>query len=161
MGGTNDIQFNETVAQTEANMTNVLTWFKTNLPNTSVLVGEVIPYDQTSTLKMATYDAEIQQFNSWLTTAVPSYGSQFHLVDTYDSFISPDGTINSSLFVDGIHPTAAGVSGQFSGYEDLGNDFNAAIEADVVPEPSSLSLLAAGFLLMGFACYRSKRIGTP
>ena len=104
---------------------------------------------------------EIQQFNSWLTTAVPSYGSQFHLVDTYDSFISPDGTINSSLFVDGIHPTAAGVSGQLSGYEDLGNDFNAAIEADVVPEPSSLSLLAAGFLLMWFACYRSKRIETP
>jgi len=168
LGGTNDIQFNESVATTESNMTNVLTWFKTNLPNTILLVGEVIPYDVTSNSNMATYNTEIKQFNSWLATAVPSYGSNFHLVDTYDPFISPGGAINSSLYIDGLHPTADAVAapGAPSGYADIGNPFNAAIESDVVtaavatPEPSALSLLAAGFLLLALACYRSKSVGT-
>ncbi len=88
---------------------------------------------------------EIQQFNSWLTTAVPSYGSQFHLVDTYDSFISPDGTINSSLFVDGIHPTAAGVSGQLSGYEDLGNDLTLPSKPMWCPSPALFPYSLRGF----------------
>ena len=164
MGGTNDIQDNESVATTETNMTNVLKWFKTNLPNTILLVGDVIPYDKTGNANMATYNTEIKEFNSWLGTTLPSYGSKFHLVDTYDSFISPDGSINSSLYIDGLHPTANSVAapGAPSGYADIGNAFNSAIVADVVaaPEPGALSLLSAGLVLLGLAYYRGTRART-
>jgi hypothetical protein len=155
LAGTNDLLFANSISVMETSMDDILSWFYANRPDTRVIVGTVIPYQQNqfSSDDLATAQAKNAQcnaFNTWLkTTEIPKF-SGYQLVDLNSLFYSSNGTINESLYsTDQLHPDAAG-------YEAIGNAWAPVVEADLVPEPSAGSLVAAGAGLLAIHLLRRR-----
>jgi hypothetical protein len=155
LAGTNDLLFANTIATMENNMDSMLSWFYANRPDTRVIVGTVIPYQQNQFASddLATAQAKNAQcnaFNTWLkTTEVPKFAG-YKVVDLNSLFYSANGTINESLYsTDQLHPNAAG-------YQVIGNAWAPAVEADLVPEPGAGSLLAGGAGLLAIYLLRRR-----
>jgi lysophospholipase L1-like esterase len=128
-------------------MTTLLDWFISHRPKTIVFVSQLIPNFYTSTT-----NAETIAFNNWLSTDIPTLGSQFQLVDMYPDFVDGNGNVNSSLFSsDTVHPDHAG-------YAVMGAQWYSSIESTVVagdvPEPKSVALILAGGAIFLIPCFR-------
>lgn len=140
MAGTNDADYsygsgNGTVANgygltaMQNSMHSILTWFNTNRPNTTVIVGTVVPWNKygDNATDYAATSAQVVAFNNWLrTTEIPSF-PKYRLVDMNPLFLNSDGTNNTTLFTpsqDGIHPNSAGYTlvgdAWFTGLQALG-----------------------------------------
>lgn len=145
MGGINDFYYGGSLSTVETNMSNILNWFASNRPNTMMLVGDITPFNpamsgvaSTNVARYTGYNTNIPLYNAWLSNNISSFGSNFHVVDTYDPFLS-SGAPNTNLYsTDGIHPNAAG-------YVVLGNAWNQALVVNGVPEPSTWAMLLLGF----------------
>jgi lysophospholipase L1-like esterase len=115
---------------------NLVDELQTLEPNATVLVGGIIPFWNNP--RAALYDADLQTM-----IATSMSGENVHYVDLYDSFMS-NGAENLALFSgDQLHPNSAG-------YDVLAQDWNLAIQQDVVavPEPSTIGLFVLGGIAM-------------
>jgi lysophospholipase L1-like esterase len=70
-----------------------------------VILCSVMPSDYTIEPQSFT-QADVQAFNDQLIEIARTNGYLY--ADYYDQFLNPDGSINLSLFNDGLHPTDAG-----------------------------------------------------
>jgi len=109
MAGTNNIihppaQGGTDVEAMKTQFTDLIAWFTKNRPNTTILIGTVIPI----TRQPATQNEQVVAFNIWLKANVSTFGSKCSLVDLYSKFLKPDGTPDSSLLGDGVHPSQPG-----------------------------------------------------
>ena len=115
MGGINDIYQGHLATNSylagEAYMTDILGWFRTNRPHTSVFVGAVTPVTNgllVDPVYTTNWNTQIVTFNSWLKTNVPSYGANYHFVDQHAPFFTSGVLNTNALSIDGLHPNAAG-----------------------------------------------------
>ena len=139
LSGINDLREGDTVTNSLLLDGQLLTEIFDTVPTTHVFLAELLP----DTLD-AGIGPSVNAYNAGLAAEVAEYtaeGDAITLVDTYDPFLNADGSANTSLFYDGLHPNQAG-------YNVLGNTFAAAVEASV-PEPGSLGVVACAGLLIG------------
>lgn len=107
LGGVNDIL--KTPSPTIDNIASMAE--QASAQGSIVVIGLVMPvtaywqapYEYTST---AAGDAAIQNWDQQLRALAAAYG--YHILDYYDAVLLPDGTQNTTLFADGLHPNAAG-----------------------------------------------------
>lgn len=107
LGGVNDIL--KTPSPTIDNIASMAE--QASAQGATVVIGLVMPvtgywqppYEYDST---AAGDAAIQDWDQQLRDLAAAYG--YHTVDYYDAVLLPDGSQNTTLFVDGLHPDAAG-----------------------------------------------------
>ncbi len=119
-------------------------------PDAHVIVAQIIP--------LKTYSS-VQKYNDYIkNTLVPYFQDQGNLVttvDQYANFLTTEGAVDTSLYASPssltvVHPSV-------DGYARMGQTWFDGIQA-VVPEPGSLSLLGAFFLLIATrACWRVRR----
>jgi lysophospholipase L1-like esterase len=102
MGGINDLfgQPAGTAETVSANVRSILEGVKGAHGETPVLVCEILPCKTMSREKVEACNAAIAEVVAGFSNA--------HLVRTYGAFLNPDGTQDSSLFLDGTHPNAKG-----------------------------------------------------
>jgi len=98
--GVNDLampQFGGTPDAIAANVKSMLTAIRSKLPQTPVIVCEIMP----------SRFAQISAANAAVDLVLPAFPNA-HRLKYYSLFLNPDGTQNKSLFKDGLHPNAAG-----------------------------------------------------
>jgi lysophospholipase L1-like esterase/predicted esterase len=102
MGGINDLfgQPKGTAETISGNVRSILEGVKAAGAETPVLVCEILPCKTMSSELVTASNAAIAK-------VVEGY-PHAHLVKTYGAFLKADGTQDSSLFLDGTHPNAAG-----------------------------------------------------
>jgi lysophospholipase L1-like esterase len=71
-----------------------------------VIVCSVMPPTDSELAALNFALTDVEAFNNSLIELAQANGYLY--ADYYDAFLSPDGTGNSSLYVDGLHPNAAG-----------------------------------------------------
>jgi hypothetical protein len=120
-------------------------------PNVKLIVAQIPP--------RSTYQQSLVNYNNYIkNTLVPFYVAQGKHVSTVDQYVNlltnknNLTSIDTSLFTDSAHLRPVG-------YDRLAHTWLAGIEAvSPVPEPGSLSLLAAfGLLLAVRTCWRACR----
>jgi len=105
------------LAAMKTQYTSLASWLLRNRPNTRLLTGTILPI----TRLPAAQNETVIAFNQWLKTYIPTLGPKVHLVDLYSLFLKPDGSINSSLLADGVHPSQAG-------YDIMGEAWSRSIQ---------------------------------
>ena len=95
-------------------------WLLQNRPGAHLFLGTVLPI----TRSPARQNEVVVEFNQWLKTQAPAWGTRCHLVDLYPLFLNADGSINGKLLPDGVHPDQ-------TGYNLMGEAWSKAI-AEVV-----------------------------
>ncbi len=139
MIGTNDVAKGSTAepTATEQALNAAVNTIVTNKPNAKVIVAQITPWNDNS----ANANTGVKKYNAYIkNTLVPAYqalGKNVTTVDQYATFLKADGTINSALISDSVHPNAAG-------YAAMANTWLAGIQAVTVPEPGTVALLLIG-----------------
>jgi hypothetical protein len=137
--GANDIgqNPNNSLQYFTNNEINLLGWFKTNRPNTKVIVAT----DPPRTDSTANNSAALA-INQWITNNVPTLSSNFSTVDLYHLFIDTNGNIKTSSSPDGVC-LQDGVHPSHNGYEAMGQVWFNAIQGVMNPTaPNYLSAIA-------------------
>jgi len=121
MAGTNNIihppdKGGTDVEAMKTQFTDLISWFTKNRPGTVILIGTVLPITRQPT----TQNDQVVAFNAWLKANVATLGPKCSLVDLYNKFLKPDGSIDASLLGDGVHPSQ-------SGYDIMGKAWAEAI----------------------------------
>ncbi len=147
MIGTNDINGNydpATSNPTDAQfVSDALARFKTLLdtifaarPSTHIFVASVTPIQNNATAltRVGLFNSGVK--NTFLTNS--AYAGKLTYVDQYDSFLNADGSINTGMYSDGIHPND-------TGYMAMANNWYNAIAAypgpSIATQPVSQSVL--------------------
>ena len=114
---------------------------KTDLPNAQIFVGNLTPREDN------TQAEQIEAlFNAALPAEVAAEGSNFHFVDLYDAVPTSDIDADGGY----QHPDIAG-------YQAEGNAWDTAlVDAGVVPEPSTYTLMGVSALLLGVVARRRR-----
>jgi lysophospholipase L1-like esterase len=137
--GTNDvgIYHNESVATTDAYLEQVITLLRTNNPNMSIFLAEVIPNSN------STWNTAINALNA----SIPGIVSSMNTTQSRIYLVDQNTGVSASDLYDGTHPGPA---------EEIvmANRWMTAMQAAgvVTPEPATLTLLA-----MGLAALRLRR----
>jgi len=120
------------------NEINLLGWFKTNRPNTKVIVATDTPRTDST----ANNNAALA-INQWITNNVPNLSSNFSTVDLYPLFIDTNGVIKTHSSPDGIC-LQDGVHPAYNGYQAMGQAWFNAIQGAVNPTAPNFLLATAG-----------------
>jgi lysophospholipase L1-like esterase len=132
--GTNDATDGEDAVTMEAQLTQLLTDLKTDLPDAQIFVGNLTPR-----LDSPSAEAVEDAYNADVPTIIASEDSaNFHFVDLHDA-VSPSNIDAAGGYQ---HPDAAG-------YAQMGDAWDQALVASgVVPEPSTYALMGVGAMLL-------------
>ena len=120
------------------NEINLLNWFKTNRPNTKVVVATDIPRTDST----ANNNAALA-INQWITNNVPTLSPNFSTVDLYPLFIDTNGVIKTQSSPDGIC-LQDGVHPAHNAYQAMGKAWFNAIQGAVNPTAPNFLLATAG-----------------
>lgn len=102
--GTNNNKDN-TAAEIVEGISNVVTAVRAKQPSAKIILNAILP--KTSSQKGGDYEEEVSAIN----TALAGFTSTFSnlvFVNASAGFLNDDGTLKGDLFVDGLHPNAAG-----------------------------------------------------
>src|SRR5262249_51373913 len=115
--GTNNLGLGNTPAETAQGIEAVVAAVRAASPRSHILVLGILPRGQGAsdalTVQASVVNSIIaQQFD----------GTTVHFLDVGSKFLNADGTLNPSLFVDGLHPSEAG-------YQVLGNAVTGALRS--------------------------------
>jgi lysophospholipase L1-like esterase len=101
--GSNDMSGRGGAVTIEPNDLGILNWFKTNRPNTQVIIAAPPPGNGATDLP------QTQLVNSYLNSIVPSMFPEDRVANVYQTMLNLDGTVNlSRVSPDGLHPLAVG-----------------------------------------------------
>ncbi len=91
-------------------------WFLTNRPDSHLIISTVLPM-----AKEPRQNETVIEFDKWLKSEAPSWGPKCRLVDICQLFLNADGSANTKLLADGIHPNKGG-------YDVMAEAWSKAIE---------------------------------
>lgn len=135
--GSNDLSKDQD-ANAQANLRALLAEFTTLLPDAKVLIADLPPEPTYGSLRVNAWNAAVDEAVSYF----QSVGKKVYGVDLNTDFPS------NGLTSDGVHPNDVG-------YVWMAGQWNAAITALSVPEPSVTAILTTG-LLAAVACVRRR-----
>ena len=138
--GTNNLDlkgYSEPVAS-EADLKNLVQTIVDTKPNAKVIVAQIIPQRGYTS---------VQMYNNYIKdTLVPYFQDQHDFVttvDQYANFLNTDGAIDRPMFASPSTSSTLLLHPSVEGYARMAQTWFDGIQA-VVPEPSSITLVAAG-----------------
>jgi lysophospholipase L1-like esterase len=138
--GANDIGLNPSnpLQYFTNNEISLLGWFKTNRPNTKVIVATDTPRtDSTANNNWA------QAINQWITNNVPALSTNFSTVDLYSLLLDTNGAIKTQSSPDGVC-LQDGVHPAHNAYQAMGRAWFNAIQGAANPTAPNFVTATAG-----------------
>jgi lysophospholipase L1-like esterase len=118
LGGVNDLQdFGPSAANIDS-ITSMAAM--ANAAGIRVILCSVMPTTDFKYSALHFTLADVQAFNDQLLRLAQENGYLY--ADYYDEFLNADGTVNNSLYMDGLHPNAAGYAVMWKVIEPLLNE---------------------------------------
>ena len=107
MVGTNDLCYNRTIADTLTNYDQILSRLQASLPKTQIYVESVLPFnDHIFPSQCLRTNSNIAALNEGIEALAKAHGLPY--LDITDDFTNPNGRLDASLTVDGLHLNPAG-----------------------------------------------------
>jgi len=137
---------NEALTAALTNIDKIISTLKGSNPNMKIFLAEIIPFgpdfnagDPNERNGAELNTSFIDQFNAGVSN-IANNDSSIFAVNMHDGFLNSDNSVNTSLFVDNVHPTQAGE-------QILADRFFNALDASgsltAVPLPPALYLFGA------------------